>query len=606
MILKVSADTTEVTKGIENVEDSVKGTDAAVGGLTNQLDKMTGGAVTGFRNFAKGVKTGVLGLKTFKVALAATGIGLILVAFGALASYFTSTKRGAEQLKVATAALGAIFDVLRDRVSKMGESLFEAISNPKETIIEIGKLIKENLTNRFEGLLEFIPAVGKAITLAFKGKFSEAGKVAADAAGKMVLGVESVTDVVGKAGEAVAELTEEITKEAQAAKDLEAAQNTLKDQERDFIKQRAETNKLIAESRLLAEDDTLAVGERVKALQKAVDLEQQTTARQLTLAEERARIAREQVALGESSEEDLQRVAEAEAAVIDLQTASLRTQKRLQTELNTAKREEQAAIDADAEAKEKTYQEQLIAKQKLEDELFLLNQTAREREELAVMQAFDRRISLAGDDEELIKQATTAHNDAMKAIDDRHLAEKEASEDASDIRILEAKKARAKAFLDTAKSSLDALSALNEAFSGDSEAQQKKGFERSKKIQIAQALIGTYESATSAFGSLASIPIVGPALGAVAAAGAVVAGLANVKKIKSTTFSGGGGDQSNSYSGIGDTGSGPPTPTAPQLDLGFLGGGAGQDGFRTYVIASEVSNSQQANQKINDQAALVG
>jgi len=29
MILKVSADTTEVTKGIENVEDSVKGTDAA-------------------------------------------------------------------------------------------------------------------------------------------------------------------------------------------------------------------------------------------------------------------------------------------------------------------------------------------------------------------------------------------------------------------------------------------------------------------------------------------------------------------------------------------------------------------------------------------------
>ena len=102
MILKVSADTTEVTKGIENVEDSVKGTDAAVGGLTNQLDKMTGGAVTGFRNFAKGVKTGVLGLKTFKVALAATGIGLILVAFGALASYFTSTKKGAEQLKVAT------------------------------------------------------------------------------------------------------------------------------------------------------------------------------------------------------------------------------------------------------------------------------------------------------------------------------------------------------------------------------------------------------------------------------------------------------------------------------------------------------------------------
>jgi len=47
-------------------------------------------------------------------------------------------------------------------------------------------------------------------------------------------------------------------------------------------------------------------------------------------------------------------------------------------------------------------------------------------------------------------------------------------------------------------------------------------------------------------------------------------------------------------------------PTAPQLDLGFLGGGAGQTGIRTYVVSSEVSNSQQANQRINDQASLVG
>ena len=59
-------------------------------------------------------------------------------------------------------------------------------------------------------------------------------------------------------------------------------------------------------------------------------------------------------------------------------------------------------------------------------------------------------------------------------------------------------------------------------------------------------------------------------------------------------------------SGGGGGAAGLPTPTAPQLDLSFLGGEAGQDGFRTYVIASEVSNSQQANQKINDQAALVG
>ena len=42
MILKVSADTSDVTRGIESIEDGVKDTDVAVGGLGKQLDKMTG------------------------------------------------------------------------------------------------------------------------------------------------------------------------------------------------------------------------------------------------------------------------------------------------------------------------------------------------------------------------------------------------------------------------------------------------------------------------------------------------------------------------------------------------------------------------------------
>ena len=37
-------------------------------------------------------------------------------------------------------------------------------------------LIKENIINRFEGLLELIPQLGKAINALFKGNFSEAGK----------------------------------------------------------------------------------------------------------------------------------------------------------------------------------------------------------------------------------------------------------------------------------------------------------------------------------------------------------------------------------------------------------------------------------------------
>jgi hypothetical protein len=160
--------------------------------------------------------------------------------------------------------------------------------------------------------------------------------------------------------------------------------------------------------------------------------------------------------------------------------------------------------------------------------------------------------------------------------------------------------------LDIAKSSLDALAALNQAFTGESEEQQKKGFERSKKIQTAQALISTYESAVQAFKSLAGIPVVGPGLGAAAAAAATAAGLANVKQIQSQQYqsasAGGGGA---GYSSAGSAAAAvQQAPTAPTLDLGFLGEGSQQQVIETYVISENVTNAQQANKKIQDQATL--
>ena len=79
-------------------------------------------------------------------------------------------------------------------------------------------------------------------------------------------------------------------------------------------------------------------------------------------------------------------------------------------------------------------------------------------------------------------------------------------------------------------------------------------------------------------------------------------GVAQVATIKKTKFGSGSTPPPPGDAGGGATGN----IQSPQLDLGFLGAGAGQTGFRSYVIASEVSNSQQANQRINDQASLVG
>jgi hypothetical protein len=481
---------------------------------------MTGGAISGFRNLTSGVKNGVTGLKSFKVALAATGIGLLLVAIGTLVSYFTSTKKGAEQLKVATAALGAAFDVLRDRVSKIG-----------------GALVKF-FTGDFSGALADVK--------------------------------DSFTGI-----------TDEIIRETKAASDLERAMNRLKDEEREFTKARAQTNLEISKARLLAEDDTLTVEERINALQRAVELEQKTVDEQIRLAEERLRITEAQVGLSNSLEDDLQRVAEAEAAVLDLQSASLRTQKRLQTELNSLRSE------GIAKAKEAAQAEIDLMKATAEAN------TKRREEDTKTLQ-----VTTENSDKTLQVSTTNLAQQVLgteTAEEEKRRIRRETYEDFKNQAELVAHQA-----LEFAEMTLNIVGSLNTLFTKDEEKRAKRSFEIGKKLAIVQTIMNTAEAVGSALAKDATFP--GSRFIAAAAAGA--AGAAQIATIKRQEFNSGGTASIDTPQR--QTLRAPATGTAPQLDLGFLGGGAGQTGFRTYVVSSEVSNAQQANQRINDQATLVG
>ena len=66
----------------------------------------------------------------------------------------------------------------------------------------------------------------------------------------------------------------------------------------------------------------------------------------------------------------------------------------------------------------------------------------------------------------------------------------------------------------------------------------RKAFEASKALAVAEAIMNTYAMAVAAFKSLAVIPVVGPALGAAAAAAAIATGFAQVSAIKSQQYTG--------------------------------------------------------------------
>jgi|TARA_R100000479_G_C6393814_1_gene206276 chromosome segregation ATPase len=283
--------------------------------------KIMGVSLNGIKStFGKIIPLAKTMFGTIRAGLISTGIGALLVAFGSLVTFFTKTQRGADKVKVALAGVSAAFNVIRDRISTVGE----------------------------------------AISLVFSGKFSEA-------ADKLKDSFKGIGD--------------EIKEEIKVMTDLEKRQQALRDAEIQFTVQRAKTRKEIEKARLLAEDETKSQEERIEALQKALDLETQTTQRELELARERVRIQEEQMAISENLVEDEKKLADFRADVLAKETKSLRLQKRVKTEINELNREIEAEEEA---ARKKKEQEEEAARKKKEA---ADKKAAKEAEKLAKKQA---------------------------------------------------------------------------------------------------------------------------------------------------------------------------------------------------------------------------
>ena len=127
-----------------------------------------------------------------------------------------------------------------------------------------------------------------------------------------------------------------------------------------------------------------------------------------------------------------------------------------------------------------------------------------------------------------------------------------------------------------------------------------------KAFAIAQAVIDTYLAANKAYQSLAGIPVAGPALGAVAAGAAIASGIKNVKEILKVKVPGTAGGAAGSIAAPNIQA--PITPQAPQATTTQLDQGSinrlGSASSRAYVVESDVTNSQERIRRINRAARL--
>lgn len=358
--------------------------------FVEQINQMVT-ALGGLKDYFSGVKgemvavsAGTSGLtkvlKLLKVALVSTGIGALVVALGSLVAWFTKTQKGVETANKIMGALGATINVIIDRASKLGSALV-------------------NL---------------------FTGNFKQAGEDA-----------KAVFSGIGK----------EIADETKQAWKLAEVLNEIDKKEVMLSMSRAANRAEIEKLKKAADDQTLSTQERIKAAEKAAEIEKKDLNVQTQLAEARlantlgftkmtgeVRKLMEQIKAGdvtadevigklglsESTIEDLKNFRDQFNELQELMEDSYGRQTEQQNTLNSIRQE---GADKAKEAKQK----ELEAIRAAEDAMLALVKDKREKARKEVELTYSRqiedlKISLK-QEENLTVKARQAINDQIKALE---------------------------------------------------------------------------------------------------------------------------------------------------------------------------------------------
>ena len=636
---KLNVETKGAVKEVDELNDSIKETGKDAKSTQDSLNTVTGGAVGRFN----ALKTNVLGVvksfKNLRVAIIASGIGALVLAVVALQQAFTRSEAGQNKFAKLMGVIGSVVNNLLDLLANLGEGLITAFENPKEALMSFVNLLKEQVVNRFTGLLELIPKLGKAINLLFKGEFSEAGKVAGNAVGKVVLGVENVVEKTQEATKATKGFIAELQREAEVAAKIADDRAKADKIERENTVARAKADREIADLRFKAEQrDKFSVSERIKFLEEASALEEKITNQEIEAARLRFEAKKAENELSKSTKEDLDEQAQLEAQLIGLNTSKLRLQKRLQTSLTTFRNEQKAEREAarkaeeDAQkaelkrieekekaeqiarnkkkaAEEKAEQEELVRKEQQFNLLQKLRNTAQEQELFELQQQFDAKMLLAEGNNELELALLEKFQVDSAAIEEKFNQKKIADNKATNDKIKADEQQLQDAKFQLASSALNSIASIANIFAQQNEENAKKAFNVSKAVGIAQTGINTAQAIMKAAAEttdftppqalrVANMVAMGVA-GAVQIAGIAAqkfqpsGGTAGGVTTPSVSTGGASATQAPSFNVVGQS-------QANQVSMAL----ANQPPTQAFVVAGDVTTAQQLQNNTIQQATF--
>jgi hypothetical protein len=238
-----------------------------IGGVTKLLALQT----TAQERLTAANAAGTKGLKLFKIALLATGIGAIVVAIGALAAGFLSTQRGVDAVNKVLIPLKVVMQRLWGIVQELGTAIVDAFSNPQQTIKDLWQALKENIINRITGIADQFKALGKIISSAFSLDWEGVKEGAAEFGESTLQVMTGVDDLTGKVAAGFKSLGAEISLAANEGSRLAEIKKELEELAITTALEEGKLSRIFQEQREILNDVNKSNKERLIAANKAIE-----------------------------------------------------------------------------------------------------------------------------------------------------------------------------------------------------------------------------------------------------------------------------------------------------------------------------------------------
>jgi hypothetical protein len=157
-------------------------------GVSGEFGPSLEDAAQGFNFLKNGLDLTQDGFKGVGVAIRETGFGFLVQLLQQVFEYFTQTTEGGKMLKGAISAIGVIVNSVKKVFGDFKKAIIDAITHPIESIKELGRIIVENIINRF-----------KAFSIILNGIIHLNFKEMTDGAIQAFTGVADATNKIGTA-----------------------------------------------------------------------------------------------------------------------------------------------------------------------------------------------------------------------------------------------------------------------------------------------------------------------------------------------------------------------------------------------------------------------